>query len=86
MALYFRLMVNDEHIGTFVAQRRERLEDLSADQTATYDVELLASPWRDARKAVIRHCYDDGAWALVQAALAALTEVDERADRIGGAT
>jgi hypothetical protein len=74
MALWFRLMANDEPIGVFYAQRQERLSDLGADRVATYDVEIVADRGTWRRQTMVRHCYDDGAWALVEKAIAALRE------------
>lgn len=67
MALWFYLKVNDERIGTFYAQRRE--SSIPADWVCTYDVTVVDQ--YGEHRAVVRHSYRDGAFALVQAALAA---------------
>lgn len=67
MALYFPLMVNDERIGQFVAQRREDV--IPPDRVCTYDVTVELHGC--TRTAVVRHDYDAGAFALVVSGLVA---------------
>lgn len=71
MALHFPLMVNDEPIGRFVAQRREPA--IPADRICTYDVTVTLRG--STRTAVVRHNYDAGAYGLVAAGLAAVNQM-----------
>lgn len=73
MALHFDLKVNGGFIGRFVAQRREPV--IPADWVCTYDVTVTDPD--GIRTGVVRHSYRDGAFALVQTALAALTPPPE---------
>ena len=68
MALWFPLKLNDTRIGSFYAHRRE--SEIPADRWCTYDVTVVEGD--DTRRAVVRHHYDAGAFALVRAALAAV--------------
>jgi len=65
MALWFSLHVNAATVATFSAQRRERV--VPPDRICTYDVEIATPQAVEAY--VIQHNYDDGAFALVAAAL-----------------
>lgn len=73
MALWFPLRVNDERIGTFYAQRREPA--IPMDKICTYDVTVVDATGE--RRAVVRHHYDRGAFALVHAGLSAVAAPGE---------
>jgi|EndMetStandDraft_2_1072991.scaffolds.fasta_scaffold52235_4 hypothetical protein len=79
MALWFPLRVNDERIGTFYAQRREPA--VPDDRVCTYDVTVV-DPTGE-RRAVVRHNYDHGAFALVQTALSAVATPSEEGGNDG---
>ncbi len=77
MALHFSLRVNGQEIGTFYATRLDPLA--SPSQVSRYTVTIIREdgsdpPWSGE----ILHRYDDGAFELVRAALAA------RSAEIGG--
>ena len=79
MALFFELKINKQVIGWFSAQRREF--EIPADGVCTYDITVDYMDGRQRAEYVVRHAYHDGAFALVQTALAALPagEKDPRA-------
>jgi len=76
MALHFDLKVNKQVIGWFVARRQEL--EIPADGICTYSITVDYMDGRRRAEYVVRHAYHDGAFALVQAALAARpVEVEE---------
>lgn len=69
MALWFKLRINNEEIGLFTAQRRESLAELAdSEKIGTYDVEIT-DQLGNVKRFVVRHPYNDGAWALVERSL-----------------
>lgn len=65
MALHFDLCVNHDPVGQFVAQRRDDV--IPPDRICTYDVTVTSGG--ETLRAVVRHNYDHGAFALVAAGI-----------------
>ena len=75
MALWFRVYVNDDPIGLVIATR----QDSEGDE---YTYEVAVSGFRGpVRTYSVRHAYNDGALALVRAALDALPPVPPEPER-----